>query len=71
MKKTLTLEDVIAEMKRRQGKRTNADFARELGVTNAYLGDIYLGRRTPGPAILGPLGLVAEKRSEIVYRRAA
>lgn len=67
MKKFLTVEDVIATLKQRQGNRTNVDMARELGVTKAYLGDLYMGRRTPGPAILEHLGMV----KETVYRRVA
>lgn len=67
MKKSLTVEDVIAALKQKQGNRTNVDFANELGVTKAYLGDLYMGRRTPGPTILEHLGMV----KEITYRRVA
>jgi len=67
MKKTLTAEDVVKELKRLQGEQTNAAFAERLGVTKAYLGDIYMNRRTPGPAVLSHLGIV----KEVIYRRVA
>jgi transcriptional regulator with XRE-family HTH domain len=48
---------VIRELKARQGQRSLRQFARELGISAAYLSDIYLGRRGPGPKVLRPLGL--------------
>jgi len=67
MKKLFTVDDVIESLRKLQGDRTNADFSSELDITQAYLGDIYAGRRTPGPAVLRHLGLV----KEVFYRRAA
>lgn len=31
--------------------------AKELGVSEVYMGNVIMGRKTPGPAILGPLNL--------------
>jgi hypothetical protein len=49
-------EQVIAVLKARQGDKSVREFARELNVSAAYLSDVYLGRRAPGPKILSPLG---------------
>ena len=50
---------------RREGSLRKA--AKRLKVSPAYLSDILLGRRFPGPAILRPLGFTVERRR--VYRR--
>lgn len=63
MKKTLTLADVIGILRKKQGGRTNRDFAAELGISGQFLGDIYEGRRTPGEKVLTPLGL----KSRMIY----
>ena len=55
--KTFTHDKVIDMLKKRQGKRSLREFARELNVSAAYLSDIYKGRRNPGPAILEHFGL--------------
>ena len=54
----LTESEVIQMLRDRQGAgRTQADFAQEIGISQAYLCDLYAGRRAPGPAILQFLGL--------------
>ena len=65
MAKTLSREDVIKLMRKRQGGRTDADFARELGISAPYLFEIYKGTRDPGDKVLDALGL----QRETVYRK--
>lgn len=65
MPKTLSREEVVKLMRKRQGKLTDAAFARELGISPPYLFDIYNGKRDPGDKLLEALGL----QKETVYRR--
>lgn len=63
MAKAMTNAQVIALMKKRQGDRTAKEFARELGISGAYLCDIYKSVRAPGESVLSKLGIV----KRIVY----
>jgi hypothetical protein len=45
-------------------------WSRQHGVSAAYVSDVLLDRRTPGPAILDAFGLEAERRTETIYRKA-
>jgi transcriptional regulator with XRE-family HTH domain len=51
----------ITELKRRQGGRSMAEFAKEIGCSTAYLSDIYKEQRKPGPKILVYLGLTKKE----------
>jgi len=53
----LTMPDLIKWMERKQGTRTNKEFAEVLGLSGAYLGDIYASKRDPGPKVLRVLGV--------------
>ncbi len=53
--KTFTESQVVQMLKDGQGKMTQAEYAKEIGVSAQYLGDVYHGRRAPGPAILNYL----------------
>jgi hypothetical protein len=46
--KVLNVEGLISLMKDIQGDRTPAQFARDLGISRQYLGDIYHHRKLPG-----------------------
>jgi len=67
VKGRLTLKQVIALMKQRQGNKTQTDFAAELGISKQFLCDIYQGHRTPGEKALSRLGL----KSTMVYDKAS
>lgn len=54
----LTSSDVIALLRKQQGKRRQKDFAEQIGISPAYLSDVYQGRRDPGPAVLDFLKLM-------------
>jgi transcriptional regulator with XRE-family HTH domain len=59
----MTHEQVIALMRKKQGKRTAKEFAAELEISQAYLSDIYQHKRDPGESVLEKLGL----KKETVY----
>lgn len=67
----MTAKQVIRKLRARQGQRSLRQFARELGISAAYLSDIYLGRREPGPKVLGPLGLSKRVGRRVDYPKAA
>jgi len=50
-------EQLIAALRKRQGKRAQQDLAAELGISPSYLSDIYKGKREPGEQVLSKLGL--------------
>jgi len=68
-KRTYTVAEVIAELRKMQGKRCDSEFAAHLGITKAYLCDLYHGRRTPGEKVLSHLGLV-KRQPEPFYEVA-
>jgi hypothetical protein len=45
-------------------------WARQHDLSAAYVSDVLLGRRAPGPAILEAFGLKAERVVETIYRKA-
>ena len=55
--KTYSHKEILDLLKRKQGDRNCAQFAREVGITKSYMGDILKGKRTPGPKVLRYLGL--------------
>jgi transcriptional regulator with XRE-family HTH domain len=71
MKKTFNRDQVIGLLRERQGGRLASDLAREIGVTKSYISDLFADRRNPGPKILHYLGLVAEVKTEVIYRKVA
>ena len=48
---------VIDLLKTMQGAKSQKEFAAEIGISAAYLCDIYRGFRAPGEAVLRKLGL--------------
>jgi transcriptional regulator with XRE-family HTH domain len=54
----MNIDDVIAKLKKRQGKRSQEELAKELRVSGAYLSDVLTRKRAPGPAILEALGII-------------
>jgi predicted transcriptional regulator len=67
MARMLTREQVIKELRRKQGERTNRDFAAELGIHESHIGQIYKGTRDPGESILSQLNLT----KRVVYEKTA
>jgi hypothetical protein len=65
--KQLTVDQIIALLKKKQGDGTQRDLAKELGVSQQYLNDVYLHRREPGESILKGLGVVRR----VVYEQVA
>ena len=63
----LTREEVVKKLKEKQGTRSLRRFAEELGISAAYLSDIYLGRRGVGPKVLQFLGLAKNQQTTVTY----
>ncbi len=59
----MNMNEVIALLRKRQGRRTQNELAKDIGVSPSYLSDVLLGHRKPAKAIFKYLDL------EITYRR--
>jgi hypothetical protein len=68
-KRSFTHEDIVRMLRERRGDRSIAALAADFGVTKQYMGKMLKGLEIPGPSILAPLGLKAEKLT--VYREVA
>jgi len=68
-KKALTVDEVIAMLRKGQGALSLRRYADELGITPGYLSDLYKGNRTPGQTILSQLGLA--KKTVTLYEKVA
>jgi plasmid maintenance system antidote protein VapI len=60
MAKTLTRKEVIEMMRKKQGSKTIAQFAQELGISQPHLSDIYNGKKDIGEKLAAALGLERE-----------
>jgi hypothetical protein len=58
-RKTYQAKDVVEMLKKKQGERSLRQFATDMGISAAYLSDIYKGNRRPGKVVLQNLGLTA------------
>jgi transcriptional regulator with XRE-family HTH domain len=56
--KFYTTDDIIVELKSKQGVRTQTEFAEEIGITQGFLNKVYSGVRNPDIKILDYLSLV-------------
>ena len=63
--KALTVEELLALMKKIQGEKTNTEFAANLGISKQYLSDLYSGRKIPSDTVSGALGF--EQKVETRY----
>jgi DNA-binding transcriptional regulator YdaS (Cro superfamily) len=61
------VNELLYRMVKRAGSRSA--LAKEIGVSPAYIGDVLLGKRDPGPAILNVLGL--RRQVQITYVQAS
>ena len=57
----MTADQVRKLLRRKQGKGTQKELAEKIGITPAYLSDIYSGNRRPAKRVLDFLGM-KEKR---------
>lgn len=64
---TITHTMVLEKLRKRQGKKTLRDFAKELGISYQYLSDVYIGRRGLGKTVLTQLRLVKNPPGEPTY----
>ena len=52
-----TADEVVNILRKRQGERTQREFAAELGITQQYLCDLYARHRDPGDTVIDKLGM--------------
>jgi transcriptional regulator with XRE-family HTH domain len=65
----MTRLDVVDLLRERQGKKSLRAFAEKIGVSAAYLSDVYRGNREPGPTVLALLGIERTKTVQIAYMK--
>ena len=61
------MPDPIEMLRSRMTDKSLRSLAKEMSISAAYLSDVMLGKRRPGPAVLDFLGL--ERKTEITYKR--
>lgn len=66
MTKQIAKADVLKLMRKAQGDLSLRSWAASIGISVAYLSDVYRGKREPGPGILARLGL---EKVEASYRQ--
>jgi transcriptional regulator with XRE-family HTH domain len=54
-------------LKSRQGEMSLREFSKQVGVSAAYISDLYRGNRFPGPRILRFLGLKRNVKKAVEY----
>jgi transcriptional regulator with XRE-family HTH domain len=57
MSKRMTTEEFIEYLKKQQGDQTQEEFAAEIGVSPAYLSDVYNNRKDAGDKITSALNV--------------
>ena len=57
----MTEADFIELLKRQQKGLSLRAYAKRMGVSVAYLSDVYRGRRAPGPKLLGLNGFARRR----------
>lgn len=65
----LTVDEVIAMLRKEQGSLSLRGYAVKIGITPGYLSDLYKGNRTPGQTILSRFGLA--KKTVTLYEKVA
>lgn len=66
-----TEKQLVRELKRRQGEDSLRVFAVKVGVTAAYLSDIFAGNRAVGPKVFKYLGYSRAKTSSVIFTKVA
>jgi transcriptional regulator with XRE-family HTH domain len=66
--KRLSQQDLLKMLRREQGKMSLREFAKEIGISPAYLSDIYKGRRQGGKKLLDYFDLEKSISTEVQYR---
>lgn len=65
--KIISHDEVLAALRRKQGHRSLREFAVDLGISAAYLSDVYSKNRQPGKKLLKSLGMAKESVRQITY----
>ena len=64
---TLNTDQVMQKIRDKQGTMGLREYALSLGITVAYLSDLYKGRREPGPKILKKFKLIKTRTTTVSY----
>lgn len=67
---TFNNDQVVQKIRDKQGTMGLREYASSLGITAAYLSDLYKGRREPGPKILKKFKLTKKRITTAVYVNA-
>ena len=59
--------EVIELMRTAQGDKSLRTFGEEMGVSAAYISDIYNGRRSPGAKVLKYFGIGKTRQTVVEY----
>lgn len=60
---------LVAELRRAQGKENLRDFCEDIGISPAYLCRLYNGKRDPGRKILAFMGYEKVVTVSVLYRK--
>ena len=66
----LTSTELIGRLKKLQGERSLREFATALGVSAAYLSDVYRGNRAIGNKLCRKLGVTKTRELITTYQEA-
>jgi hypothetical protein len=69
--KALTVEELLALMKKIQGEKTNTAFAADLGISKQYLCDLYSGRKIPSDTVSAAFGFEQQVLTRYVWSATA
>lgn len=62
-------QDIIAELRKLQGDQSLRSFSASIGISSAYLCDIYKEKRGIGPKVLDYLGIQRKVVQQTTYQR--
>lgn len=64
---TLGNDEIISIIRKAQGEKSLRTFATEIGVSAAYLSDVFRGNRKPGQKILNFFNMTQTKTVTVTY----
>ena len=65
----VTRAEINEMIRYRKGKRSLREFAKDIGLSAAYLSDVLRGNREPGPTLLTFLRLTCVREKSVRYLR--
>jgi transcriptional regulator with XRE-family HTH domain len=65
--KIISEDEVLKSLRRKQGHLSLRQFAESMGISAAYLSDVYNKNRQPGKKLLKTLGLCKQSTRTVTY----